>query len=594
MKHFQIGHDGLGRLYKAVAEQALDRIIGERLGHPSPFHDRIDLAHARMFALSPTCGEVPSRSLAVAALQAAGVDHQEILEVIETIDAYQNRCLVPDGQLAVQLKAAGYPITAENLARARPTATAAMAEACLSAMSGDKAEPARTLAVKVPPSMAQFGSLLPHAAQPAAAAPVSTANVEPDGVANDVRDGPFSVAAEVVIRRRLEEELWDEERAQEIRASIHLFIGANGDIAFAAVRQHHLFDCVGLMGKLPKRYNHFMVKGQGGFAAALASIAAPETESADAKQAREAKIGLHSGTRNKHLTWLKAVVEGAAVAGFTKHTLNFTGLRHNAKQTKKTDKRPKNQKRPNWSQDAFAKLTSSPVYTGCAGIDDRFTPGPYVIQDGVYWSPLLNLNILGRPSEGAGPEAFDVFADAPIPYIHVQPNSLRGLKVDEGNRKIAIHPKLIELGFLDYARAIQAAGHIALFPEFVHPRGKLNFDWMMRKKAIDPARARQFPDGTGLELFGKAPDGHSLRGTGRTALRDFGVELPMRNYVSGHVHGTVGVDVYEADPELDKVQAALVGLDPFFAHLTPRPLNLRPADRMKFGSLRGRPCQAPK
>lgn len=227
MKHFQIGHDGLGRLYKAVAEQALDRIIGERLGHPSPFHDRIDFAHARMFALSPTCGEVPSRSLAVAALQAAGVDHQEILEVIETIDAYQNRCLVPDGQLAVQLKAAGYPITAENLARARPTATAAMAQACLSAMSGDKAEPARTLAVPVPPSMAQFGSLLPHAAQPAAAAPVSTAKLEPDGVANDVRDGPFSVAAEVVIRRRLDEELWDEERAQEIRASIHLFIEAS-------------------------------------------------------------------------------------------------------------------------------------------------------------------------------------------------------------------------------------------------------------------------------------------------------------------------------------------------------------------------------
>lgn len=594
---FQIGYSGLERLYKEVAERALDRIRGERLCHSSPFQDRIDLAHARMFALSPGDGELPSRSLALQSLQAAGLDEQSILDVVHTIEAYERRTLIPDGPLLMQLENLGFPATRHNLARARATATAAMAEACLTALSTGEAATTSLLGVPVPPPMKEFGFLPPGGSPEGTPHPrVGDATLETQAAAlplpNEAVDAAFSRVAEIVITRKLEEGLWDKDRAREVMASVQLFVGANGDIPFSTVRQQHLFAFVGLMGRLPKRYNHFMVKGQGGFPAALASVSAPDCESQADRAARLEKIGVHSGTRNKHLTWLKAVVDGAAAAGFTRHSLDFTSLRHNAKQAKKTDKRKKNEKRPNWTVETFAKLTSGPVYEGCAGIDSRFTPGAHVIHDGVYWSPLVNLNVSGRPSEGAGLEAVDVFPDAPIPYFHVRPNSLRGLKVDEGERKVPINPKLIELGFLDYARAMQAAGHVALFPEFVHPEGKLDFDWMMRKRAIDPARALHFPNGTGLELHGKAPDGHSLRGTARTALRDGGVELPMRNYISGHTDGTVGVDVYEADPELALVRDAIVALDPFFEHLQARPLNLRPPSRMKFGSPRGRPLKA--
>ena len=62
----------------------------------------------------------------------------------------------------------------------------------------------------------------------------------------------------------------------------------------------------------------------------------------------------------------------------------------------------------------------------------------------------------------------------------------------------------------------------------------------------------------------------------------------MRNYISGHIDGTVGVEVYEADPELAMVKEAIVAFDPFFEHLQRRPLNIRPRDRMTFGSPRGR------
>ena len=381
------------------------------------------------------------------------------------------------------------------------------------------------------------------------------------------------------------------ERGREVKASVALFVEANGDLAFASIGQQHLHATVELMNALPKRYNHFMVAGQGGFAAALASVAIPDGECDEARKEREAKMGLHSGTRNKHLTWLKAIIEGAAVAGYTEHALNYRGLRHGSKQIKKRDKRKKHEKRPNWDLETWQRLTSGPVYEGCAGLDHRFKAGSVVFHDGVYFSPLIVLNICGRPSEGAGPEVGDVFDEAPIPYIYIRRNSLRGLKIDEGERKVPIHPRLIELGFLKYVRAVRAAGRVALFPEFVHPEGKLDFAWMMRDKAIDPAKALHFPNGTGLILYGKEPDGHSLRGTGRSALADGlpAVEEKMRNYISGHVSGRVGIDVYETPPPVEDVLRAIRKLDPWFAHLASKPLNLRPADRMKFGSPRGRP-----
>lgn len=601
MKHFAIGAEDQQKLFTAMSAEAVDRIIGDRLTLPSPFHDRINLAHARVSTLYAEIGEMPSRALAWQKLAEAGVPPEEIIDVVETIEVYERRAPVSDGKVALHLRELGLSTTAENLRRGRQIGAAATVHACLTATQQMNPGQQFNLGLPIPPALAHFqGRAVERPVQTTTFGPLTQ---ETQGLAEPVsatsqgltRDGRFSEVAEVVIRRKMDDGLWDEKRAREVRASVALLVGANGDILFSSVRQEHLFAWTGLMGRLPNRYNHFMVAGQGGFPAALAkaeeiNAIVVEGERPEERKQRLAKdIGLHSGTRNKHITWLSAVVEEASVAGFAKLDLDFKGLRHGKKEMKKTDKRKKNEKRPNWTVEAFAQLTSGPVYEGCAGIDVRFRRGEEVIHDGIYWSPLLVLNLCGRPSEGAGLETSDVFDDTAIPYIYVRPNSLRGLKVDEGERKVPVHPKLIELGFLDYVRAVRSAGHKALFPEFVHPEGKLDFAWMMRDKAIDPAKQLHFPYGTGLALHGKEPDGHSLRGTGRTALRDAGVEEPMRNYVSGHTQGTVGVEVYEKAPPLALVLTAIMALTPFFAHLEHRPLNLRSADRMKFGGKAGRP-----
>lgn len=74
---------------------------------------------------------------------------------------------------------------------------------------------------------------------------------------------------------------------------------------FSHLAQRHLAAFTGLMTRLPKGYNHFMVKGQGGFVAALEA----------AEKLLPEAVGLHSGTRNKHLTWLGSVVKVAATIG---------------------------------------------------------------------------------------------------------------------------------------------------------------------------------------------------------------------------------------------------------------------------------------
>ena len=154
----------------------------------------------------------------------------------------------------------------------------------------------------------------------------------------------------------------------------------------------------------------------------------------------------------------------------------------------------------------------------------------------------------------------DVYDDAPIPYIHVRHNALRRLKNNESERMVPVHPKLVELGFLKYVRLMRSNGHEALFPEWNHPENAMDFAKIMFKGFFGPARKHLFPNGSGLAKFGKETDAHSLRGTGRTALRDYGVQDSLRNYISGHADESIGVDVYETPAGqqqlLDAIKAA--------------------------------------
>jgi hypothetical protein len=594
--NFNIGASDQVRFYKSFSEDALDRIIGDRISYPSPHHDRINRAHALMCAFFTAVGYMPSKSVVINAMQEDGHSSEAILDVLNTIDIYETRAPVSDGKIALHLKQVGLPVTKRLIDQTRIIAVTAMAKACGEATTRFNAPfdlPKTELMRYMDLEAARLDMPAGAINQPAVPMPQPTENVQPSfGV---TLDDVFSIVSTKVIEAKIKQGVWDEKRGKEVQASVNLFIEANGDIRFSEVAQHHVAAMSDLMTKLPKRYNHFMVDGQGGFAKALKSVAPPTDiadETSEDKAAREAKTGLSGVTCNKHFTWFNAIVVGAAVHGYKQLSLNYGGLRQTRKQLKRSDLRKPHERRPNWDEPTYIKLTSGPVHAGCIGINDRFRPGNEVIHDGAYFGPLLGLNLSARPSEEAGLAVADVYDEAPIPYIHVRHNSLRRLKNNESERMVPVHPKLIELGFLEYVRSIRANGHKALFPEWKHPENKMDFAKIMFKGFFGPARKHLFPDGSGLAKFGKETDAQSLRGTGRTALRDHGVQDSLRNYLSGHADNGIGVDVYETPAGQEQLLRAIRAFDGYFAHLKAHPFNPRPLDRQRFGSVRGRPSKS--
>jgi hypothetical protein len=593
VSNFNIGASDQVRFYKSFSEDALDRIIGDRMSFPSPHHDRINRAHALMCAFYTAVGYMPSKSVVMNAMQEDGHSSEAILDVLNTIDVYETREPVSDGKIALHLEQVGLPGTKRLIDQTRIVAVAAMAKACGEATARFNApfDLPRTELMKYMDLEAARRDMPAGASTVATAAmPQPTENVQPSGGAT--LDDVFSVVATKVIEAKISEGKWDEKRGKEVQASVNLFIEANGDIRFSEVAQHHVAAMSDLMTKLPNRYNHFMVKGQGGFAAALMSVAPPtnpKDETKDQRALRKERTGLSGVTRNKHFTWFNAVVIGAAGQGYKVLAVSCKDLRQTRKQLKRSDPRKPHERRPNWDRPTYIELTSGPVHAGCIGINDRFHSGDEVIHDGAYFGPLLGLNLSARPSEEAGLAVVDVYDDAPIPYIHLRHNALRRLKNNESERKVPVHPKLIELGFLEYVRTMRANGHVALFPEWKHPENKMDFAKMMFKSFFEPARTHLFPDGSGLAKFGKETDAHSLRGTGRTALRDYGVQDSLRNYISGHAEERIGVEVYETPAGQEQLLGAIKAFDGFFAHLKAHPFNPRPIDRQRFGSMRGRP-----
>jgi hypothetical protein len=71
-----------------------------------------------------------------------------------------------------------------------------------------------------------------------------------------------------------------------------------------------------------------------------------------------------------------------------------------------------------------------------------------------------------RHSDIAGLLATDIGQDADIHFLHIRENRLRGLKNRSSQRRIPLHPHLIELGFLEFvAEKRTSDGNTLLVPE---------------------------------------------------------------------------------------------------------------------------------
>ena len=111
----------------------------------------------------------------------------------------------------------------------------------------------------------------------------------------------------------------------------------------------------------------------------------------------------------------------------------------------------------------------------------------------------------------------------------------KSLKTEAGSRLVPIHPKLMELGFLDYLRVIRNRNHQKLFPNLKKMRstgyGTLISRWFAR-----------YLNKLGLKKKGK--NFHSFRHTVVNQLTTKQVYQPFIKELIGHSHGSLTMEVY--------------------------------------------------
>lgn len=134
-------------------------------------------------------------------------------------------------------------------------------------------------------------------------------------------------------------------------------------------------------------------------------------------------------------------------------------LAENAAQHTEVDRYP-------FSEDQLKAIFSAPIFTGCKnGRNGWAVPGSEHPKEAKYWIPLIALYQGMRLNEICQLSAEDFRSSGGIHYFHVRPINGNRVKTEAGERKVPLHPKLEQLGFLDYHAQILKDGKDRLFPE---------------------------------------------------------------------------------------------------------------------------------
>jgi integrase len=170
-------------------------------------------------------------------------------------------------------------------------------------------------------------------------------------------------------------------------------------------------------------------------------------------------------------------------------------------------------------------------------------------QDAAYWLPLLGAYTGARLGELCQLRTVDIQTVEGIPVMVLTDDGEdQRIKSEAGKRTVPIHSELLRLGFMEYAKAMQAKGMDSLWPALP-----------LRKDKPSDYFGRWFKDFRGpLGLLGPGkPTFHYFRHTVRPLMRRAGFSESTQDKVTGHeTQGSVGTVVYD-HWTLQEIQAAV-------------------------------------
>lgn len=375
---------------------------------------------------------------------------------------------------------------------------------------------------------------------------------------------------------------WRDSAQRNAKVIADIFIAVNGDLRMSEINRTHLVALNNRLKAMPTIWGKCREDREGGIAAVFRrgdELAAQWAANPDrAKQEKLPKVGLAAATHNRHINTLGQLFKYVADLEDSDGNKTHVHPRVSFSNLTVTDKRRKNKRKPIPQDEELRKLLSGPLFSGCKGQDDRFTPGPYVIHDGGYWVPLMLVVYGARSNELCQMPLMDVFEDAPIPYFFIREDTGRKLKTESSTRWLPIAPKLIELNFLDYIRELKERGEYWLFPEFNQTRmpPRKAFSDRIFSKLLES----HFPEGTSGLFEEKDIDTQSMRKVVTTCLRQGRpkIDLGIRQYFIGHSRSTTIEEVYEDDPSLEELLPCVKKTQKLIAHVTAFPMRLRDSE----------------
>lgn len=321
-------------------------------------------------------------------------------------------------------------------------------------------------------------------------------------------NGPlFSTYAEAFRLAQHRRKKWENQTAQQARKTFELLVDVCGDRALGGYDRHDAYQLKEALEDLPADY---------GKAAKYKGMAVQAIIEAAADPGIQ-RLSVRTVQRHFHALstlWDHAIAEGHAANNI------FHGWKFGS------SKRARDQ-RAMWESADLEKLFTSPIWTGCKSSARRSKPGSDIIRDERFWLPLIAVFSGMRQEEICQLRPADVVEVEGIWIFDINDRDGKQLKNDTARRRVPVHSKLIDIGWLDYCDAQRRAGFALLFPN-LRPGGaddRLGHNyskWFTRYRRD-----------AGVYQAGR--DFHSFRHSATTFLKRAGVEESVIDELTGHV-----------------------------------------------------------
>ncbi|WP_133499617.1 site-specific integrase [Cognatilysobacter terrigena] len=124
-----------------------------------------------------------------------------------------------------------------------------------------------------------------------------------------------------------------------------------------------------------------------------------------------------------------------------------------------------------FSQDEVRRILNAHAFIGCESEQNQLPPGEHRIRDWRYWLTLILAFSGARLNEITQLTVADITERDGIPGFAITDRAAgQSLKNANSKRWIPIHPKLLELGILDYVAAVGESGEYDLFHDIALDR----------------------------------------------------------------------------------------------------------------------------